>query len=274
MVKVAENRVVDLDVFPGNPKGDKLAEQTKSAIAGKIPQDQAQGVSSNTQSAVQALGGTVGGGVKGLVDTVGNTVGALGEGVTGTVQGVGDGVGSTVQFAGGALGAGAGKVGSMFSGNKQGGTEEAIESQKQRLQEATKSSKDIGSEEVAGTSVEEHSKDAMAAAKETTQEDQDTAGGLAEHGDEQQRRMQVFRVDENRTIDLVDAVQVTGQCLAICHEVHPSAAQYAWLREVALRGVPDRRLYLLQCLAVGKADFLKGCAEHQEMHVPVNETWG
>jgi hypothetical protein len=95
----------------------------RSAIAGKIPQDQAQGVSSNTQSAVQALGGTVGGGVKGLVDTVGNTVGALGEGVTGTVQGVGDGVGSTVQFAGGALGAGAGKVGSMFSGNKQGGSE-------------------------------------------------------------------------------------------------------------------------------------------------------
>jgi hypothetical protein len=29
MVKVAENRVIDLDVFPGVPKGDKLAEQTK-----------------------------------------------------------------------------------------------------------------------------------------------------------------------------------------------------------------------------------------------------
>ena len=41
--------------------------------------------------------------------------------MTGTVQGVGDGVGSTVQFAGGALGAGAGKVGGMFSGNKQAG---------------------------------------------------------------------------------------------------------------------------------------------------------
>lgn len=29
MVKVAENRVVDLDVFPGDPKGQKLAEQTQ-----------------------------------------------------------------------------------------------------------------------------------------------------------------------------------------------------------------------------------------------------
>jgi len=107
--------------------------------------------------------------------------------VTGTVQGVGDGVGSTVQFAGGALGAGAGKVGGMFSGNKQAGGDEAVEAQKQRLQQATESSKDIGSEEVAGTSVEEHSKDAMAAAKETPQHDQDAAGGLAEHGDEKVR---------------------------------------------------------------------------------------
>lgn len=58
--------------------------------------------------------------MKGVVDTLGNTVGALGEGVTGTLQGVGDGVGSTVQFAGGAVGAGAGKVGNMFTGSKQG----------------------------------------------------------------------------------------------------------------------------------------------------------
>lgn len=29
MVKVAENRVIDLDVFPGDPKGDRLAERTK-----------------------------------------------------------------------------------------------------------------------------------------------------------------------------------------------------------------------------------------------------
>ncbi|KAK6380840.1 hypothetical protein LTS17_005041 [Exophiala oligosperma] len=83
MVKVAENRVVDLDIFPGDPKANKLSEQTQTAVAGKIPQNQAKGISSNTQSAVQALGGTVGGGVKGVVDTVGNTVGTLGEGVTG-----------------------------------------------------------------------------------------------------------------------------------------------------------------------------------------------
>lgn len=58
--------------------------------------------------------------MKGVVDTLGNTVGALGEGVTGTLQGVGTGVGSTVQFAGGAVGAGAGKIGNMFTGSKQG----------------------------------------------------------------------------------------------------------------------------------------------------------
>lgn len=29
MVKVAENRVIDLDVFPGDPKGNKLAEQAR-----------------------------------------------------------------------------------------------------------------------------------------------------------------------------------------------------------------------------------------------------
>ena len=31
MVKVAENRVIDLDVFPDDPKGDRLAEQTRYA---------------------------------------------------------------------------------------------------------------------------------------------------------------------------------------------------------------------------------------------------
>ncbi len=64
---------------------------------------------------------------------------------------------------------------------------EAVEAQKQRLQQATESSKDIDSEGVAGTSVEEHSKDAMAAAKETDKHNQDAAGGLAEHGDEKVR---------------------------------------------------------------------------------------
>jgi hypothetical protein len=29
MVKVAENRVIDLDLLPGDKRGDKLAEQTK-----------------------------------------------------------------------------------------------------------------------------------------------------------------------------------------------------------------------------------------------------
>jgi hypothetical protein len=29
MVKVAENRVIDLDVFPGDKRGDKIAEQTR-----------------------------------------------------------------------------------------------------------------------------------------------------------------------------------------------------------------------------------------------------
>jgi hypothetical protein len=97
----------------------------RAAVAGKLPEEGAQGVSANTQSAITALGGTVGGGVKGVVDTLGNTVGALGEGVAGTVQGVGDGVGSTVQFAGGAVGAGVGKVGNMFTRSKQQGQGES-----------------------------------------------------------------------------------------------------------------------------------------------------
>ena len=29
MVKVAENRVIDLDLFPGNKQGDDLAQQTR-----------------------------------------------------------------------------------------------------------------------------------------------------------------------------------------------------------------------------------------------------
>ncbi|KEF51348.1 uncharacterized protein A1O9_12698, partial [Exophiala aquamarina CBS 119918] len=158
MVKVAENRVNDLDVFPSDPKANKLVDQTQTAVAGKIPQDQAKGITSNTQSAVQALGGTVGGGVKGVVDAVGNTVGTLGEG------GVGDGVGSTIQFAGGALGAGAGKVGSMLSGNKS--CENALEAQKERLQAATDDTKDIDAD--LPKAVEENSKDAMTAQRNSS----------------------------------------------------------------------------------------------------------
>ncbi|KAL6251432.1 hypothetical protein RBB50_001641 [Rhinocladiella similis] len=187
MVKVAENRVIDLDVFPGDPKANKLAEQTQAAVAGKIPQVQAKGITSNTQSAVQALGGTVGGGVKGVVDTVGNTVETLGEGVTGTVQGVGDGVGSTIQFAGGALGAGAGKLGSMFSAKKSSEStgNDALEDQKERLQAATDDTKDIDND--LPSTVEEHSKDAMTASKEAGRDAKDSAGGLAEHTDEKVR---------------------------------------------------------------------------------------
>jgi len=29
MVKVAENKVVDLDIFPGNKQGDQLAQQAR-----------------------------------------------------------------------------------------------------------------------------------------------------------------------------------------------------------------------------------------------------
>jgi len=171
MVKVAENRVVNLDLFPGDPKGEKLAEQTKAAIAGKIPPEDAQGLSSNAQSAVSALGGTVGGGVKGVVDTLGNTVGSLGEGVVGTVQGVGDGVGSTVQFAGGALGAGAGKAAGMVSSGDKQGQDEAIEAHKERLQEAGQDSKEIPGD--VEETVQEHSKDAYAQSKETAAAEKD-----------------------------------------------------------------------------------------------------
>ncbi|KAK5051918.1 hypothetical protein LTR84_002721 [Exophiala bonariae] len=177
MVKVAENRVIDLDVFPGDPKGDQLAEQTRAAVSGKLPQEGAQGVSANSQSAITALGGTVGGGVKGVVDTLGNTVGALGEGVTGTVQGVGDGVGSTVQFAGGAVGAGAGKLGNMFTGSKQGQSE-AMKDQKANLNAESKKTEEIESD--IPTSVQEHSKDANNAAKNTPQKSE----GLEDQGED------------------------------------------------------------------------------------------
>ncbi|RVX67742.1 hypothetical protein B0A52_07865 [Exophiala mesophila] len=170
MVKVAENRVIDLDVFPDDPKGDRLAEQTRTAIAGKVPQSESEGVPSNAQNAVTALGGTLGGGIKGVVDTLGNTVGAVGEGLTGTVQGVGDGLGSTIQYVGGTVGAGA-----LMSG-KQGEHDEAVDVQKQNLQKAAGKSEEIESDLPA--TVQKHSKDANAAAKETAKHTTHQVGGL------------------------------------------------------------------------------------------------
>jgi vacuolar-type H+-ATPase subunit H len=59
---------------------------------------------------------------------------------------------------------------------------EAIDAHKERLQEATENSKEIGSE--VEQTVEEHSKDATEASKETADDTAHGAGGLAEHGDE------------------------------------------------------------------------------------------
>jgi len=142
MVKVAENKVIDLDLFPGNKEGDKLAQQTRDAIQGKLPPEEAQGALANAQGALGAVGGTLGGGLKGVVDTAGNTVGSLAQGLQGTVQGVGDGLGSTVQFAGGAVGAGTAQLGNMFTGGNKVKSDETEVSQTKDATENRKTSQE------------------------------------------------------------------------------------------------------------------------------------
>ncbi|OCL09919.1 hypothetical protein AOQ84DRAFT_387857 [Glonium stellatum] len=113
MVKVLENRVVDLDILPGNKGANDIAVQAKEAATEVIPSDEAQRIAANAQNCATAIGGTVGGAVKGILDTAGNTVGTLGEGLTGTVVGVGKGLGSAAQYGGNALDgavSGAGKL--------------------------------------------------------------------------------------------------------------------------------------------------------------------
>ncbi|KAL9609284.1 MAG: hypothetical protein Q9167_005936 [Letrouitia subvulpina] len=113
MVKVAENRIIDLDILPEHGAGDVVAQAKKMADNPNIPPDQrekAQGILAQLQGTGASVAGTAGTAVKGVVDTAGNTVGALGEGLVGTVGGVAGGLGSTVKGAGGVVGSGIGAV--------------------------------------------------------------------------------------------------------------------------------------------------------------------
>ncbi|MCJ1279234.1 hypothetical protein MMC21_007058 [Puttea exsequens] len=109
MVKVAENKIVDLDVLPGTEedrlkaKADALSKSGTDALPEGPAKDRAEGVAAGLTQTGQETLNTVGGGVKGVVDTAGNTVGTLGEGVAGTVGGVAGGVGNVVGSAGGAV---------------------------------------------------------------------------------------------------------------------------------------------------------------------------
>ncbi|KAI4158777.1 MAG: hypothetical protein LQ342_007172 [Letrouitia transgressa] len=113
MVKIAENRIIDLDVLPEHGAGDVVAQAKKMADNPNIPPDQrekAQGILAQLQGTGASAMGTAGTAVKGVVDTAGNTVGALGEGLAGTVGGVAGGLGNTVKGAGGAVRSGLGAV--------------------------------------------------------------------------------------------------------------------------------------------------------------------
>jgi hypothetical protein len=124
MVKVLENRVVDLDIFPGTKEEQEAAAKarylnffvllhtliisshcSRQVATGVIPNEDAQNATlgQNVQNAGMAIGGALGGAVKGLLDTAGNTVGTLGEGVAGTLGGVGKGLVDAAVYGGSAL---------------------------------------------------------------------------------------------------------------------------------------------------------------------------
>lgn len=114
MVKVLENRAIDLDIVPGNKQVDDLAAQARQAATSGNPTSDAEGLADNAKAAAAAVGGTLGGGVKGTLDTVSNTVGTLAGGLGGTVAGVGDGLGSVAQYTGGTVGSGIMGAGNMM----------------------------------------------------------------------------------------------------------------------------------------------------------------
>ncbi|KAF2871682.1 hypothetical protein BDV95DRAFT_572536 [Massariosphaeria phaeospora] len=130
MVKVLENRMVDLDIMPGSNGNQEAIAKATEAATESIPTDDAQIASAadNAQNAGLAAAGALGGTVKGLVDTTGNTVGTLGEGVAGTVMGLGKGVGNAAIYGGSALdsaGRGVGSTLGLGGGNESAGKEEA-----------------------------------------------------------------------------------------------------------------------------------------------------
>ncbi|KAF2119642.1 hypothetical protein BDV96DRAFT_596339 [Lophiotrema nucula] len=153
MVKVLENRVVDLDLLPGTKDQQEAAAAAQQTITEALPEGSAQNQTpaKNATNAGKAVGAAVGGSVKGVVDTAGNTVGTLGEGLAGTVGGLGKGVGSAAVYGGTALD-GVGR--SIGSGLGFGGTKGKQTEQVKTEVEATKSKQDdskrLGHEENGG----------------------------------------------------------------------------------------------------------------------------
>ncbi|KAL1610058.1 hypothetical protein SLS60_001723 [Paraconiothyrium brasiliense] len=121
MVKVLENRVIDLDLLPGTKKqrgAMKRAKQREEEDEDEwsSSDEYDQGALAHAQHAATALTSSVGGAVKGVVDTAGNTVHAVGTGVFETAIGLGKGLGSVAAYSGSAIGKTLG-VGDQYRGN-------------------------------------------------------------------------------------------------------------------------------------------------------------
>ncbi|KAF2737490.1 hypothetical protein EJ04DRAFT_561644 [Polyplosphaeria fusca] len=148
MVKVLDNRVVDLDLLPGTEEQRKEAAQARFGLQQSVepvptgdPKNQT--AAQNAGNAGAAVVGALAGTVKDLGDTTFNTVGTLGEGLAGTVTGLGKGLGSAAMYGGSTLG-GAGKSvgrGLGLGGKPEGPdettavTEQAADQKKRRKSE-------------------------------------------------------------------------------------------------------------------------------------------
>jgi hypothetical protein len=140
MVKVLENRVVDLDLLPGTKEEQEAAaakiaaeqdnpESVKTFVHPPSPTSalpahfhttrsdsmshsvrggEPAGPASDLKTAGTDAAGALGGAAKNVADTTGDTVGALGGGLYKTVDGVGRGLGGAAMAGGNAVG-GAGK---------------------------------------------------------------------------------------------------------------------------------------------------------------------
>ncbi|KAL9128140.1 MAG: hypothetical protein Q9217_003114 [Psora testacea] len=133
MVKVAENRVVDLDLLPGTQGEDAKAQvdqatnslandsknpfpfsgQLKGVTTDNLPPEVRERIEGAAGGASDAAGGvvnTAGGAAKGGVDTAGNTVAEAGSGVSNAASGAISGLSGAASSAGaGAKSAVAGK---------------------------------------------------------------------------------------------------------------------------------------------------------------------
>ncbi|KAF9728821.1 hypothetical protein PMIN06_002490 [Paraphaeosphaeria minitans] len=112
MVKVLSNRLIDLDLLPGNKKQQQAmgrAKQKDQDEDGNEDESSSsdeydQNALTHAQHAATVLAGTAGGAVKGVVDTTGNAVHVVGTGIFGTVTGLGKGLGNAAAYGGSAIG--------------------------------------------------------------------------------------------------------------------------------------------------------------------------